>query len=186
MLTLLCSVWDSLAGKACWLHGATYKKNQSSLQWLKRWIPPRSFFFLPTPNPAFCFFFSPSFFTLSQIFWGNPTTSLLICDALGHTCFVRSYILILGSENVVPMEDLLQWFLNLFVLLCAHLNERRHTHTYTWNINKGINEPINSLQVQCLDGRGVWGRIDTCIRLAQSLCYPPETIPTLFIGYTPI
>ena len=35
-----------------------------------------------------------------------------------------------------------------------------------------------------LDGREVWGRIDTC--MAESLCGPPETITILLISYTPI
>ena len=35
-----------------------------------------------------------------------------------------------------------------------------------------------------LDGRGVWGRVDTCICTAQSLCCVPETITTLLIGST--
>ena len=34
--------------------------------------------------------------------------------------------------------------------------------------------------------RGVWGRIDTCARMAESIGYSPETITTLLIGYTPI
>ena len=34
-----------------------------------------------------------------------------------------------------------------------------------------------------LDGRGVWGRMDTCICMAESLCCPPKTITTLLIGY---
>ena len=33
-----------------------------------------------------------------------------------------------------------------------------------------------------LDGRGVWGRMDTGVYLAESLCYSPETI-TLLISY---
>ena len=33
-----------------------------------------------------------------------------------------------------------------------------------------------------LDGTGVWGRMDTCICMAES----PETITTLLIVYTPI
>ena len=37
-----------------------------------------------------------------------------------------------------------------------------------------------------LDGRGVWGRMDTCIRMAEFLCYPPETITALLIHYTSI
>ena len=34
-----------------------------------------------------------------------------------------------------------------------------------------------------LDGRGAWGRMDTCVCTAESLCCPPETITTLLIGY---
>ena len=38
----------------------------------------------------------------------------------------------------------------------------------------------------CLDGRGVWGRMDTCVCMAESLHCSPETITTLLTGYTPI
>ena len=37
-----------------------------------------------------------------------------------------------------------------------------------------------------LDGSGVWGRMDTCICMAESLCYSRKTVTTLLIGYTPI
>ena len=37
-----------------------------------------------------------------------------------------------------------------------------------------------------LDGRGVWGKMDTCICMAESLFCPPETITTWLISYTPI
>ena len=37
-----------------------------------------------------------------------------------------------------------------------------------------------------LDGRQVWGRMNTCICMAKSFCCPPDTITTLLIGYTPI
>ena len=33
-----------------------------------------------------------------------------------------------------------------------------------------------------LDGRGVWGRMDTCIHMDESLCYSPETLITLLVG----
>ena len=36
-----------------------------------------------------------------------------------------------------------------------------------------------------LDGRGVWGRMDTCMCMAESLCCSPETITTLLISCTP-
>ena len=37
-----------------------------------------------------------------------------------------------------------------------------------------------------LDGRAFGGRMDTCTCMAESLCYPPETITELLISYTPI
>ena len=37
-----------------------------------------------------------------------------------------------------------------------------------------------------LDGSGVWGRMDTCICMAESLSCSPETTTTLLIGDPPI
>ena len=37
-----------------------------------------------------------------------------------------------------------------------------------------------------LDGRGVWGEMDTHIGMVESFCYSPKTITTLLISYTPI
>ena len=37
-----------------------------------------------------------------------------------------------------------------------------------------------------LDDRGVWGRLDTYICMAESLCCPTAMITTLLISYTPI
>ena len=36
------------------------------------------------------------------------------------------------------------------------------------------------------DGRKVWGRMDTCVCMAESLFCSPETAPILLIGYIPI
>ena len=35
-----------------------------------------------------------------------------------------------------------------------------------------------------LDGRGVWGRMNACIYMAESLGCPPETITTFLSGCT--
>ena len=45
-----------------------------------------------------------------------------------------------------------------------------------------------SMLCASLDGRGVWGRMDTCICIctAESLHCLPETTTTLLIGYTPV
>ena len=37
-----------------------------------------------------------------------------------------------------------------------------------------------------LNERGVWGRMDTCVCLAESLCCSPEIVTMLLIGYPPI
>ena len=37
-----------------------------------------------------------------------------------------------------------------------------------------------------LDVRGVWGRMDTCVCMAEPLHCSPETITTLLTGYTAI
>ena len=63
--------------------------------------------------------------------------------------------------------------------------------TYTllylkWITNKDLLYSTgNSLNVMWqLDGREVWGRMDTYIHVAESLRGSPETTLTLFIGYT--
>ena len=37
-----------------------------------------------------------------------------------------------------------------------------------------------------LDGRRIWGRMDTCTCMAESLCCSPETTIALLIAYSPI
>ena len=45
---------------------------------------------------------------------------------------------------------------------------------------------LYSMLCASLDGMGVWGRMDTCIYLTESLHYSPETITTLLIISTSI
>ena len=45
---------------------------------------------------------------------------------------------------------------------------------------------LSSILYGSLDGRGVWGGMDTWMCMAESLCCSTETITTLFISYTPI
>ena len=37
-----------------------------------------------------------------------------------------------------------------------------------------------------LDGRGVWGKVDTCIHMAEFFQCSSETITALLTGYNPI
>ena len=39
-----------------------------------------------------------------------------------------------------------------------------------------VHRDLCSVLYGSLDGRGVWGRMDTCICMAESLHYPPETV----------
>ena len=57
---------------------------------------------------------------------------------------------------------------------------------FKWITNKDLlYSTWNSAQCYgSLDGSGVWGRMDTCTGMAESLCHSPETITTLLIGYT--
>ena len=43
-----------------------------------------------------------------------------------------------------------------------------------------------SMLCSSLDGMGVWGRMDTCICMAESLRCSPETLTALLTGYTSI
>ena len=45
---------------------------------------------------------------------------------------------------------------------------------------------FSSILYGTLDGRGLSGRMDTCICMAESLCCSSENITILLIGYTPI
>ena len=45
---------------------------------------------------------------------------------------------------------------------------------------------LYSMLCGSMDGRGLWGKMVTCVCMAESHCCSPETITTLLIGYTPI
>ena len=66
-----------------------------------------------------------------------------------------------------------------------------HVHTWTFKMDhqQGPNWTAqgNVLSVMwSLDGRQVWGRMDTCLYLAESLRCSPETTTTLLICYSPL
>ena len=58
-----------------------------------------------------------------------------------------------------------------------------------WITNKDLlykHMELCSMLCASLDRRAVWGRMDTCICIAESLCCSPDTITTMLIGYTSI
>ena len=63
----------------------------------------------------------------------------------------------------------------------------RQVHTATFKMEKKQGPTVRhrdlcSVLRGSLDGKGVRGRTDTCMCMAESLCCPPETITTLLMG----
>ena len=66
----------------------------------------------------------------------------------------------------------------------------QHIHTAEFKMDKQQGPTVQhrelcSMLCGSLDGRGVWGRMDTCIYKAEALCCEPETVSTLLIEYSP-
>ena len=64
-----------------------------------------------------------------------------------------------------------------------------HTATFKMDNRQGptlYHRELSSMFCASLDGRGVWGRMDTCICMAESLLCLHETITTLITSYIPL
>ena len=66
-----------------------------------------------------------------------------------------------------------------------------HVHTVIFKMDNQqrpivYHRELCSMLCASLDGKGVWGRTDMCISMAESLPCSPETITTLLISYSPI
>ena len=66
-----------------------------------------------------------------------------------------------------------------------------HVHTAIFKMDNQQRSTVEHMDLcsslcGSLDGRGVWGRVATCICKAEFLCCAPETITTLLISYTPV
>ena len=66
-----------------------------------------------------------------------------------------------------------------------------HVHTAVFRMDDQQGPTVQHMELcsmfcASLDGRGVWGRMDTCICMAESLLCSPETTTALLIGYTPV
>ena len=61
-------------------------------------------------------------------------------------------------------------------------------YTLLWLKRRADRDHTEFCSMLCggLDGRGVGGRMDTCVCMAESLCCSPETVKTLLTGYIPI
>ena len=64
-----------------------------------------------------------------------------------------------------------------------------HAHTAIFKVDNQQGPTVQHMELcsmlcGSLDKRSVWGRMDTCICMAVSLCCTPEAITTLLIRYT--
>ena len=50
----------------------------------------------------------------------------------------------------------------------------------------GQHMELCSMLCGSLDEWGVWGRMDTCVFMTESLCRSPEIVTTLLVSYTPM
>ena len=71
-----------------------------------------------------------------------------------------------------------------------YLVEDWHVHTAIFKMDNQqwpsvAHRELCSMLYGNLDGREVWGRMDTCIYMAEYFHGSPETITTLLISYTP-
>ena len=64
--------------------------------------------------------------------------------------------------------------IDMYILLCVKWIKKQ--------VSTVLAQVTLSSLCDSLGGRGVWGRVDTCICMAESLCCP-ETSTTLLIGY---
>ena len=76
-------------------------------------------------------------------------------------------------------------FTNYIVHKKEHRKKKKQGFTFKVDNQQGPtvgHRELCSLSCGGGGGRGVWGRMDTCVCVAESLCCPPETITTLLIS----
>ena len=76
-------------------------------------------------------------------------------------------------------------------LQASRANLQLPVHTAVFKMDNQQGPPAQHREVcsmlhGSLDGRGVWGRMDTCICMTGSLHCSCETVTTWLIGYSPI
>ena len=62
-----------------------------------------------------------------------------------------------------------------------------HVHTAIYKMDNQQGPTVQQMELSSmlhgsLDGWGVWGRVDTCTCIVETLHYPPESITELFVN----
>ena len=101
-----------------------------------------------------------------------------------------------NDTNKLTKQKMIQqtWRTNLVWLLRGRDSQGvwdGHVHSAVFKMDNqqgptGQHKELCSVLCSSLDGRGVWGRMDTCICMAESLCCSFETITKLLISYAAV
>ena len=97
----------------------------------------------------------------------------LLDGTLIYICDITSNFLLGNRARVFGQSVVSHSFFIKIYVLCVHV---KITVTFFFNLR----DIFNTM------GWRVWGRIDTCICMAEFLYCLPETATKLLIGYTPI
>ena len=86
-------------------------------------------------------------------------------------------LMVAGRKDGVPEGIVKEFGMDMYTLLYLK-----------WITNKGLLYSTCNCSVLCgsLDGRTVWGRMDSCICISAFAVHLPETVTMLLIGYTSI
>ena len=121
-----------------------------------------------------------------QVFVGKPTPLFLLSPVSEFFFFnFLFYIGIQWINNVVLVSGVQQ----SDSVIHIHVPILVHTAIFKMDNQQGPTvqqRELCSMLCGSLDGRGVWGRMDTCVCMAESLCCASEAVTTLLIGYIPI
>ena len=79
----------------------------------------------------------------------------------------------------------------MYLTRMAKKKKMQCVHTAVFKMDNQQGPPVQhrelcSMSRGSLDERQVWGRMDTCICMAEFFCGPLETITTFLGGFTPI
>ena len=76
------------------------------------------------------------------------------------------------------MGTVREFGINMYILLYLKMDNQWGSTVYHWE--------LSSMLCGSLDGMGIWGRVDTCVCNAESLCGQYEATTMLLISYTSI
>ena len=113
-----------------------------------------------------------------------PSNHLILCHPLLLLPPIPPSVRVFSNESTLGMRWPKYWSFS-FSIIPSKEHPGLISFRTDWLDLLAVQGTLKSLlqhQNDLLSGRRVWGRLDTCICMAQSLHCSPETITTLFIN----